>query len=177
MNIKRNPYIVCLDCQATVRRSGPAQKLCPDCRYRRKLAYSRRHLRAQRVTRGQAVRGTEMACGRCGTVMVKTGVNQKYCAPCSEAQKAADALEASRRYRAAKANAQGVASAEQIAARVLFYGALCYVCRAPYEAIDHVKPLAKGGSHWPANLRPICTGCNSGKRDRWPFAPAFRRRA
>jgi 5-methylcytosine-specific restriction endonuclease McrA len=23
--------------------------------------------------------------------------------------------------------------------------------------MDHVKPLAQGGSNWPANLRPICT--------------------
>jgi 5-methylcytosine-specific restriction endonuclease McrA len=60
-------------------------------------------------------------------------------------------------------------TSEQVAAKVAFWGALCWVCRAPYEAIDHVKPLAKGGPHMLANLRPICTACNSRKRDRWPL--------
>jgi hypothetical protein len=34
---------------------------------------------------------------------------------------------------------------------------------------DHVKPLARGGSNWPANLRPACKSCNSRKGARWPF--------
>lgn len=57
----------------------------------------------------------------------------------------------------------------EVAAKVAYWGGLCWVCRAPYEAIDHVKPLAKGGPHMVANLRPICTGCNTRKRDRWPL--------
>jgi len=66
--------------------------------------------------------------------------------------------------------AQGHATAAQIAARVAFYGGLCWICRtAPYTAIDHVKPLAVGGSNWPANLRPACTSCNARKGAQWPF--------
>jgi len=59
--------------------------------------------------------------------------------------------------------AKGVATDEQIQARIDLYGGMCYICGKPYEAIDHVIPLAKGGSNWPANLRPICQSCNSSK--------------
>jgi 5-methylcytosine-specific restriction endonuclease McrA len=50
---------------------------------------------------------------------------------------------------------------ELIAARVDFYGGRCYYCGAePAETVDHRKPLARGGSHWPANLVPACGSCN-----------------
>lgn len=68
------------------------------------------------------------------------------------------------------AGAQGSATIDQIAARVAYFGGRCWMCGGPYEAIDHVKPLARGGSGWPANLRPACKSCNSAKSDRWPIA-------
>lgn len=85
----------------------------------------------------------------------------------------ATALEAIRRAR--KVNAVGDATPEQIAARVDFYGGRCWMCGDQWEHIDHVKPLSKGGSNWPANLRPACATCNLTKGDRWPWpseAPA-----
>lgn len=39
----------------------------------------------------------------------------------------------------------------------------CYVCAGPAEHLDHVVPLALGGSHVFENLRPICPSCNSSK--------------
>lgn len=78
-----------------------------------------------------------------------------------------------RRRRAAEAGALGSHTREQLAARVAFYGGLCWVCAAPYEAIDHIIPLTKGGTEWPANLRPICGSCNSRKHNRWPFHPSM----
>lgn len=74
------------------------------------------------------------------------------------------------RRRAAKRSAAGDCSAAQLEARWAYYGGRCWCCGAAAEATDHVKPLAKGGSNWPANLRPICTSCNSSKRDTWPLA-------
>ncbi len=58
----------------------------------------------------------------------------------------------------------------RLQARIDFYGGRCWIpgCAKPYEAIDHVIPLAKGGSNWPANLRPICKSHNSQKRDMMP---------
>ena len=62
-------------------------------------------------------------------------------------------------------NALGYAytTAQHIQGRIEMFGGLCYVCHHPMQAIDHVIPLAKGGPHWPANLRPICKACNSSK--------------
>lgn len=61
-------------------------------------------------------------------------------------------------------------TADGVRSRVEYYGGLCWICRsAPYEHLDHVKPLAAGGPHILANIRPACAACNSSKRDRWPF--------
>ena len=73
-----------------------------------------------------------------------------------------------RRY-ALQKGAAGQATAEQRAMRRDYYGGRCYICGAPAEAMDHVIPLARGGSNWPANLRPICGSCNSMKGAKWPF--------
>ena len=77
--------------------------------------------------------------------------------------------------RAREAGAPGEASMEQIQARWDLYGGLCYLCGAPAEAIDHVKPLSKGGANWPCNLRPICRSCNSRKRAAWPMSKVMSR--
>jgi hypothetical protein len=70
-------------------------------------------------------------------------------------------------------SAAGRATREAIQARLDFYGGLCWICRtAPAQAMDHVKPLAAGGSNWPANLRPACTSCNSRKGATWPWSRA-----
>ena len=61
-------------------------------------------------------------------------------------------------------------SPEQLAQRIAYYGGKCWICRiAPYEHLDHVKPLSKGGGHLLANLRPACAACNVRKNARWPF--------
>lgn len=78
------------------------------------------------------------------------------------------------RRRAHKRNAPGYdyTTTELIKARWDYYGGLCWLCGAPATATDHVKPLAKGGAHWPCNLRPACRSCNSAKKDHWPFSKA-----
>lgn len=45
----------------------------------------------------------------------------------------------------------------------------CWICGGPKQTIDHVKPLAKGGTHMLGNLRPACIPCNCSKQDTWPF--------
>lgn len=70
------------------------------------------------------------------------------------------------------AMAEGHASAAAVRARVAFYGGRCWICGGEANSIDHVKPLARGGSKWPANLRPACRSCNSKKGQRWPYALA-----
>lgn len=68
------------------------------------------------------------------------------------------------RRRSKELGAAGSATVEQMQGRIDYYGGLCYICQsAPYEAIDHVIPLAKNGTNWPANLRPICRKHNAMK--------------
>lgn len=71
--------------------------------------------------------------------------------------------------RAREKSASGRSTTAQVKARWDYYGGLCWMCGADAVEIDHVKPLAKGGSHWPSNLRPACRDCNSRKRARWPY--------
>lgn len=65
--------------------------------------------------------------------------------------------------RARELNATGSCTREQMEARWQYFGGKCWMCGDPANAIDHVIPLARGGSNWPANLRPACTPCNSAK--------------
>lgn len=66
-------------------------------------------------------------------------------------------------------SAPGTASAEQVASRWDYYAGACWMCGSPATDTDHVKPLAKGGSNWPANLRPACQRCNRAKSAEWPY--------
>jgi 5-methylcytosine-specific restriction endonuclease McrA len=65
-------------------------------------------------------------------------------------------------------------SAEQLAQKKDYHGNKCYlqlpgICTGGSDAMDHVKPLTKGGADMLANLRPICKNCNSSKGNKWPF--------
>lgn len=62
----------------------------------------------------------------------------------------------------------GEVSTAQIVARMAYFGNKCWMCSGPFEHIDHVKPLSKGGAHILSNLRPACAKCNLSKRDKWP---------
>ena len=73
------------------------------------------------------------------------------------------------RRRARKCDALGFADAKQIQARWNYYGGRCYICGVIAEAVDHVIPLARGGTNWPANLKPICNRCNWSKGAKWPY--------
>lgn len=61
----------------------------------------------------------------------------------------------------------------QFEARMAFYGGCCWMCGSPdANEVDHVKPIAHGGAHMLANLRPACGPCNRSKAYRWPFTKA-----
>jgi len=76
-------------------------------------------------------------------------------------------------YKARVRGANGFCSPEKLQAKIDYYGAKCWLCNAPYEEIDHVKPVSKGGSNWPVNLRPICKSCNKTKSAKWPLERVF----
>lgn len=54
----------------------------------------------------------------------------------------------------------GTATVTQVQQRFAVWGNACWMCGAPAEHIDHVIAIARGGSGWPANLRPACARCN-----------------
>lgn len=62
------------------------------------------------------------------------------------------------------------ASTDQIMQRMAYFGNKCWMCGGPFEHVDHVKPLSKGGPHMLANLRPACAPCNLSKKDKWPVS-------
>ena len=76
----------------------------------------------------------------------------------------------SARHRARRETAAGAqyTTAEHIRLRWEMFGGKCWICHKRATAIDHVKPLSKGGAHLPCNLRPICGRCNSRKNSKWP---------
>ncbi|KPC89921.1 hypothetical protein ADL27_38570 [Streptomyces sp. NRRL F-6602] len=46
----------------------------------------------------------------------------------------------------------------------------CVYCGGPYEHIDHVTPLSRGGEHSIDNLVPACGECNLQKSDADPLS-------
>jgi 5-methylcytosine-specific restriction endonuclease McrA len=55
--------------------------------------------------------------------------------------------------------------------RMEFFDFKCSYCGGPFEEVDHAIPLSRGGSNWPANLRPACKSCNRRKFTKtiWEF--------
>lgn len=76
-----------------------------------------------------------------------------------------------RRYYARRYNNAGYCSKQQLAWRWEYYGHKCYICLLPATETDHVIPVSKDGTNWPANLRPICKTCNVRKGNKWPYTP------
>lgn len=64
-------------------------------------------------------------------------------------------------------DAPGYCSAAQLRAKGQYHGWRCYLCQTSLTIrtahMDHRKPLARGGSNWPANLAPACGPCNLSK--------------
>jgi len=61
-----------------------------------------------------------------------------------------------------------------VVGKIDYWGRQCWICSGPFEAIDHIKPISKGGPHILANIRPVCMSCNSKKHNAWPFQPPLR---
>lgn len=80
-----------------------------------------------------------------------------------------------RNYYARKEKALGYCSKASLEARWNYYGHRCWICSEPARETDHVKPLTKGGTNWPANLRPICRSCNARKSNVWPYIKQLER--
>jgi hypothetical protein len=80
------------------------------------------------------------------------------------------ALASQHNARAARLGATGTVTAEQLLARLTYYGHRCYLCGGSPNGFDHVKPLSAGGPNLASNLRPVCGPCNSHKGQSWKDA-------
>lgn len=60
----------------------------------------------------------------------------------------------------------GHATQGQLDARMAYWGYRCAYCGGPYEHVDHVIPLSRGGTAWASNLRPACIHCNTSKSNK-----------
>lgn len=69
--------------------------------------------------------------------------------------------------RARMAGVVGLVTAEQLLARLTYYGHRCYLCAGVPTGFDHVKPLSASGPNFASNLRPVCGSCNSTKGQTW----------
>jgi hypothetical protein len=151
------------------------------------LRAERRQEKAERRAREAAVRKAEKRRARELRAMLKDldRVEKRLLKPCwCPACKRAKDREAtrqwrlenpkaqraqSRRWKALNRGALGWSTAKQDQARFDFYGGLCAYCGRDLAHgfhWDHVIPLIRGGTNWPANLRPACPKCNASKRDK-----------
>lgn len=65
----------------------------------------------------------------------------------------------------------GSHTAEDIGSLYAKQGALCAACRCDISheyQVDHIMPLAKGGSNGPENLQLLCRKCNQSKHAKHP---------
>lgn len=81
----------------------------------------------------------------------------------------------SRNRRAAKALSGGSHTTEDIRAIFEKQGGLCASCKIKLFKsgkqkyhVDHIMPLARGGSNWPSNLQCLCPACNLSKGAKHP---------
>ena len=67
----------------------------------------------------------------------------------------------------------GDVTAEDLTAKLEEHDNKCYICGIEFDEQvkvhwDHYRPIAKGGDHSLANLRPACEPCNQRKQSSWP---------
>lgn len=76
-------------------------------------------------------------------------------------------IQASRaRRRARKRSAEGMYTADDTVRIKALQRSMCAACEIRLDDkfhVDHIKPLAKGGSNWPHNLQLLCEKCNHEK--------------
>ena len=115
-------------------------------------------------------------CERCGiripgTRMKRTnGGVAKYCSRACYHPRSANGPLPKRSSRVYGLPGLSVAKMKQLLAQWREDSEPCAYCgHALADTVDHIRPLARGGSNEIENLAPACRACNSAKRDRLPI--------
>lgn len=176
----------CAECGSKFTRTHNRQKFCTAECYRRK-EWKRLGLMVDPLT-------LPCANDECSKVFTQTRQYQKYCSPrCTKrggyVETMSDPERAARRRANARAweirnpwqatvrNTRRRAmirnvftvpfTSSDLESRWIACGGKCWMCGGAPDTWDHVKPLARGGAHILANLRPACAHCNSSKGAKW----------
>lgn len=75
------------------------------------------------------------------------------------------------RRRCSKSNAEGTHTADDVSSIYARQNGLCVYCDADLSLgyhVDHIMPIALGGSNWPDNLQCLCQKCNQSKNKSHP---------
>lgn len=62
--------------------------------------------------------------------------------------------------------AEGHFDSSDVARMLIEQGGICAGCPSDISSsyhVDHIKPLSRGGTHWPDNLQLLCGPCNRSK--------------
>lgn len=109
-----------------------------------------------------------LSCKQCGMGLHPSD-RSEFCRSCAVQRRIDSDRLSSRKRRAALNGAPifGFSNTQLLERLSMFFG--CWMCGAPFEAADHVKPVSRGGYHLLSNLRPACKSCNSHKKAKWPI--------
>ena len=75
---------------------------------------------------------------------------------------------AKRTYKARKRDAVGTHNGDDVKEILKRQRGRCAYCRCKLKKyhVDHIHPLALGGTNWPNNLQILCAPCNLRKKDK-----------
>ncbi len=165
----------CKEChnahRARLRREQPEIVLAKEKAYRaanvaRNRPYQREWKRAEQVADPDKVRRRRNAWRAANAAHSRAWWNA-WRAANADRWRAITRLAQQRRRARRRSNLVLPFTQEQLLARMAYWGSRCYMCRGPWNAIEHVKPVSWGGGHLLANLRPSCTSCNTRKGSAW----------
>jgi 5-methylcytosine-specific restriction endonuclease McrA len=118
---------------------------------------------------------TKYNCSSCGVEYLSTKMNKGVCAICRDKQQKKSDSSKQARKAAKRARKRIVTQSVNVDLIYKRDGYKCVECKSkvvksktykPNQAtIDHIIPIAKGGSHTIDNLQTMCQSCNSKKRD------------
>lgn len=157
--ISLRPTVQCISCGANFRPVTTRNNACSSDCYK---AHGRR-------LRGTPERPKAATCAHCGGVFMPTRRDARFCALRCKGLNQFPLKGQRRRARKRGSQIRPIRSA-QVVAKMSYWGGKCWMCSGAADTLDHVKPLAAGGYHMLANLRPACRSCNSSKGAKW-FGP------